>query len=100
MIERQNLNVANALDSCSGTITRQRNVGNNVEKSVIDYVLLCDEMTKLLETTFIDEDQLYALTRYTGRKKQKILTKSDHNMIICRFSLSFAKEPTKKRTEC
>ena len=44
LISRQNLTMLNATDFCTGTITRERKAGNKTEQSVIDYMVLCQEM--------------------------------------------------------
>ena len=57
VIERQNLTIANTLDLCKGTITRERATKVGVEKSVIDYVIVCSELRNYLEEMIIDDDR-------------------------------------------
>ena len=71
MVERQNLSVANTLDKCKGVITRERKAGDKVEKSVIDYLIVCDGMKEYLEEMFIDDDRIFVLTKYTKKWKQE-----------------------------
>ena len=40
IIERQNLTIANSLDFCKGTITRERLFAKKAEKSVIDFIVI------------------------------------------------------------
>ena len=42
LIERQNLSILNSNDLCEGVITRHRKTVTGEEKSVIDYILVCD----------------------------------------------------------
>ena len=42
VLERHKLSVGNTLDTCKGTITRQREVEGRTEKSVIDYFFMCE----------------------------------------------------------
>ena len=48
IIKRQNLTLVNAMDLCIGTITRQRVAANNLEKSVLDYILYVKRYLKML----------------------------------------------------
>ena len=45
MAERQEMTIANTVDKCIGTITRERVAMNNTEKAVLDYILICEQMT-------------------------------------------------------
>ena len=44
MTERQEMTIANTIDKCIGTITRERVAMNNTEKAVLDYILICEQM--------------------------------------------------------
>ena len=96
MVERQNLTVANTLDKCKGVITRERKAGDKVEKSVIDYLIVCDGMKEYLEEMFIDDDRIFVLTKYTKNGNKKT---SDHNVIMGKFRLKFNRNRAKPRTE-
>ena len=63
MCERNNLIICNATDLCIGTITRQRITVNGIEKSIIDYFILCEEMFAYLSSMKIDEARLHVLTK-------------------------------------
>ena len=41
LMDRQNLSVVNAMDICTGVITRERITKARVEKSVIDFIIVC-----------------------------------------------------------
>ena len=52
IIKRQNLIVANTLELCNGLITRERVTKAGIEKSIIDYVIICQKLKNhLLEVT-------------------------------------------------
>ena len=44
IIERQNLIVTNSLDICKGKITRERIFENKIERSIIDSILVCEDL--------------------------------------------------------
>ena len=64
VVERQKLVIANTLEVCKGVVTRERITKNNVERSVIDYVILCERMEEYLEEIMIDDDRIHVLTKY------------------------------------
>ena len=94
MCERQNLTILNTHDLCRGVITRERITVNNIERSIIDYIIVCEEMKQFLEEMFIDEDRIHVLTRY-GKNK----VKSDHNILFSKFSIQFESKPKILRKE-
>ena len=51
IMERQNLSVVNAMEECKGTITRERITTTRVEKSVIDFVIVCERMKESVKKT-------------------------------------------------
>ena len=76
MIMRQNLYIANTFDQCQGVITRQRHTVNGIEKSVLDYVIICDKLKDFFNTMIIDEARTHVLTRFTvknGIKKNRFV---------------------------
>ena len=55
IMDRHALSVINGLkDKCIGTITRQRSTTNNVEKSVIDFILVSSDLVKHIDSMHID----------------------------------------------
>ena len=86
MCERNNLIICNATDLCIGTITRQRITVNGIEKSIIDYFILCEEMFAYLSSMKIDEARLHVLTKYSKVKGKTVVKQSDHNPIISKFN--------------
>ena len=98
MISRQNMTIANASDKCEGLITRKRILENlNIENSILDYVLLCNNMTEYLKGMIIDDKRTLTLRRPIQANGKSVL--SDHNVIICTFSLLFNQLRTRNRLE-
>ena len=65
IIERHGLCVVNGLkDKCSGLITRRRITKQSKEESVIDFVILSDDIQNDVESLIIDEERIHALTKY------------------------------------
>ena len=86
LCERNNLIICNAMELCQGVITRQRTTVNGIEKSAIDYFILCEEMFSYLSSMQIDEARLHVLTKYSKAKGKVVPTQSDHNPIISTFN--------------
>ena len=95
IIERQNLIVTNSLDICKGKITRERIFENKIEQSIIDYILVCEELAKNIEEVTIDDERIHVLSRHT---KTKTIT-SDHNILQCKFNIIYHKKSRVIRKE-
>ena len=67
-----------------------------IERSVIDYLIICDWLKEYLEDMFIDDDRIYVLAKYN---KNGNTTKSDHNVMTGKFSIKFHRNQAKSRTE-
>ena len=85
LVKRLNLTVANSLDRCSGVITRERVTTDGIERSVLDYILVCDRMRDSLESMMIDDKRNFTLTRFLRKK----VIRSDHNILYSTFSIKF-----------
>ena len=94
IVERQNMTIVNTLMLCKGVITRERVTTNKTERSVLDYIIVCDKLKEYLEEMIIDEDRIHVLTK-AGRKE----TNSDHNLLYSRFSILFDPKPITVRKE-
>ena len=97
--ERQNLHIANASDVCAGTITRERVAENHVEKSVIDYIVVCEKMMQFLTEMTIDEQRIHVLRHNVKRKNTLKVITSDHNILSGKFSIGFDRKPKQIRRE-
>ena len=53
--------MVNSLEKCKGKITRQRVTKNKREESIIDFVIVCEEMEEIIEDMIIDENKDFAL---------------------------------------
>ena len=89
MVDRQNLFIVNSWDKCEELITRERVTVLGKEKSVIDFVIVCDGLKDSLESMIVDDRRDHVLTNSTSRKGKRIITKSDHNIPYCKFSLNY-----------
>ena len=89
MVMRQNLHIGNALEVCEGLITRERNTVWGIERSVIDYVILCDKFRDYLKSLLIDDDRNHVLTKFSLKSGVVSKVKSDHNVIICTFTIKY-----------
>ena len=70
ILERQQLVLVNGLgEKCSGVITRKRKTVKTVEQSIIDFMIVSDEVADVLEDMLIDEDKTHALVGYFKTKK-------------------------------
>ena len=72
IINRHGLVVANGLsDKCVGSITRRRVTVDSTEESIIDHVILSEDLVNELEAVHIDEDRNHILTKITKTKNRK-----------------------------
>jgi hypothetical protein len=59
----------------------------NIEQSILDYLIVCDKLAHFLEMMVIDEERNFPLTKYASKKGVKKIVKSDHNTLFGRFSI-------------
>ena len=100
LLHRQNLHLLNLSDRCQGTITRHRETIHGVEKSILDYVIVCPGLYSHFVEMVIDEGRLHTLTKYASTKGCKRKVESDHNSMFCKFSIKFQKEKIRKEMVC
>ena len=99
VIERNDLIVGNATQLCHGLITRTRTTVVGVEKSVIDYLVVCEELFSHMIEMTVDENNKYPIEchrKYGGKIK---VTKTDHNMLAGTFGLKTLKDVKEIRRE-
>ena len=82
VVDKYELDVLNFHQNSVGKWTRIQKKKATTEKSVIDYVLVEDNLKNRVKSVIIDEDKLYTPWRTTYRKKQRQITFSDHTAII------------------
>ena len=78
MARHPNLSVANALPLCEGTISRSRVKDGKVEKSILDFFVVCSRVLPHITKMVIDENKKHVLTNYRGVKKGIKATDTDH----------------------
>ena len=93
LVERNNLIICNSHELCKGTVKRQRIFEKKKEESVIDYLLVCEDLEPFFKELIIDEEKIHSLFRCTKTKNGEKTIYSDHNMLISNFSLHY--EPVK-----
>ena len=77
IIERHGLVVVNGLsDKCTGAITRKRVTVDNTEESIIDHVVITDDLKSQLVSLVIDEERNHTLEKVTKTKHGFVKTKS------------------------
>ena len=99
MLERQNLHLVNASSLCKGTITRHRVAAGRTEKSVLDYIIVSEELFAHLEEMIIDEDRIHVLTKYATTMGHQKLSESDHNILFAKFKIKMQQKIRKERVE-
>ena len=72
MVERYNLVVINGTDKCSGVITSMRKKGNKIEKSVIDYFIVCQSLFQMFVKMDVDENRKLGLTKFARNNKERV----------------------------
>ena len=98
ILVRNNLIVCNGTAQCSGLITRERQTVNGSERSIIDFLIVCEELFYHMKEMKIDEEKKYAITSYNNGKVMKV-TRTDHNMLIGKFDLKVLENVPQHRTE-
>ena len=86
-------------EKCKGKITRRRITKKAKEESVIDLVIVSDNIAQVIEQVEIDEERKYVLTKYTKTKKGVKITESDHHSIITRIKANWKRKANLERKE-
>ena len=85
IIDRQNLIIGNGSVICKGVITRERITSEVTEKSVIDYIITCEELFTAMEEMTIDDNSVHKLIRYRKDNGTNVKVTSDHNILHAKF---------------
>ena len=99
ILQRHGLVVANGNVKCEGKITRRRITKDGVEESIIDHVIISEDLEKDMESIRIDEDGEHVLTKICKTKKGVKVTKSDHNVIISKFRINWTRKAKSARID-
>ena len=86
------LTVVNSLPLCEGLITRSRKRDGKVEKSVLDFFVVCDRVLPYITRMVIDEERNYVLTNFEKVRKGGEATNSDHNTQFMDLDLKIESE--------
>ena len=88
ILERNALTVVKGLPGkITGLITRERHTVNGVKKSIIDFVMVSQDLVKEIGKMMIDDQRKYVLTRLTKTKKGIVKKESDHNTMVTELQL-------------
>ena len=97
VVERNALVVLNSLNTgVKGAVTRRRVTVNSIEESIIDFVMISPDLLGEFEELIVNEQKDYALTKISKRKDNTEIHQSDHNVMITKFSMNWAKDETEK----
>ena len=80
-----------------GVITRKRDTSDRIEESAIDLVLTSWDIVNSIVSIQIDEQKDKVLTSITKTKRGIVKKESDHNSIITKFNIEWAKDNTKEK---
>ena len=90
IMERNALTVVNGLEQvCRGLITRERTTVDSVEKSIIDFVIVSQDIVQSISSMMIDDDRRHVLTKLSKTKKGVIKKESDHNTIVTELKIKW-----------
>ena len=77
LVTRQNLSILNMSTKRIGHITLHRNNVNGIEQSILDYIIVCEDMKLNFESMHIDDNRIHVLTKYSTKKGFK--TNNENN---------------------
>ena len=99
MIQRNNLYLCNASNKCEGSVSRRRVTKKGIEESILDFLIVCEEMSNFFQSMKIDPSCV--LTRYMKSKGKIKIIPSDHFPLFAQFKLrwnSNVKPPNNQST--
>ena len=100
IIMKNGLIVTNAIiDKVNGLITRRRATSESVEESIIDHLIISEDINDIFENLYIDEERKHAITKIMKTKTGVISKESDHNAMISKFRFKWNKRKLQKRIE-
>ena len=89
IIKRQNIESVYSSQKCTGLITRMRKTNGKFEKSIIDYVIVCNKVAPYVKAMIIDDKRKNVLKSFRKNDGKSIVKKLDHNVIRCKLSFHF-----------
>ena len=93
ILDRHGLVVLNGVsEKCKGSITRNRVTVDNTEESIIDHVIISDDLKEQFVSLMVDEERNHILTKVTKSKRGIIKTTIDHNVLVSKFELTWSRK--------
>ena len=80
--------MVNALKSCKGLITRIRNRQGQIQKSVIDFFVVCKQLLPHVTEIIVNENREMTITNYHCAKRVKSTVDSDHVTLMLKMNLN------------
>ena len=100
IIKRNALIVMNGSSKkCKGKITRSRITKKVKEESIIDFVIVCEDMEESIRELVVDEERNHVLTRLTKTKNGVKIKESDYYSIITQVAVKWNKTLNIKKIE-
>ena len=91
VVEKYQLEVLNFHPNTVGKWTRIQKKKKAIEKSIIDYIMVEENLKHRIEEMIIDEDKLYTPWRVIFRKKERQIIFSDHTAMITTVNIKRGK---------
>ena len=90
ILERHAIIVVNSLrEKCVNKITRSRITQEITEESIIDFVIVSEDLVENVENMIIDENKEHAIAKIEMTKNGRKVTYSDHNVILTNMNISW-----------
>ena len=100
IIQRCALTVVNGMkEICKGLITRERHTINSIEKSIIDFVIVSDDLVTNVLSMMIDDERKHVLTKLTKTKSGIKKVESDHNTILTKLIIKWKLDEKETKRE-
>ena len=79
--------------------TRRRVTVDSTEESIIDHLIISDDLKDDLESLTIDEERNHVLTKTKKTKNGVERVESDHKPLVTKFKMTWNKKKKSKRIE-
>ena len=99
VMTRQKLTCLNSDHRCKGSITRYRKTIHGEERSILDFVLVCEDLLDYFNSMMIDESRDLALTKYSTSAGNRVKKVTDHNVIYVEFNIKAKRNQKRQRSE-
>ena len=86
-LSENNLVCVNSLPLTKGLITRSRNVAGVIQKSVVDFYIVCELVLPFISQMKIDSDKKHLLTNYKPALLDLKVCDSDHMVLSMDLNL-------------